>query len=63
MAASKDQSIPRERRVILVLQEGSVYSEAKGMDGNLCQKVWRNCLLQCSKGENHAEEGNEKATS
>ena len=29
MAASKDQNIPRERRVILVLQEGFVYSEVK----------------------------------
>ena len=42
MAASKDQNIPRERRVILgnsgATQEGSVYSEAKRMDGNLCQR-------------------------
>ena len=60
MAASKDQNIPRERRVVLVLQEGSVYSEAKRNGWQSLSKVWRSCLLQCSKRENHAKRGNEK---
>ena len=63
MAASKDQNIPRERRVVLVLQEGSVYSEAKRNGWQSLSKVWRSCLLQRSKRENHAKRGNEKAAS